>query len=245
MQKNIMLLHGWGMNRAVWQLVQEALSSDPALHVQALNLPGFGGASWHSESYELHEVSDRLAEQIPNNSVLVAWSMAGLLAIDIATRHRDKVAKLVFVGSSPFFVQQANWSGIKPEVLEQFMLSLMSSPAKTVERFLAIQAMGSEHAKEDIKRLKSWLSEEPAPSAVALSGGLRLLNECDLRADFSALTIPMHGIFGRLDALVPVKVVESLQELNPNFCPEILPKASHAPFISHREEFVTLLKSML
>jgi pimeloyl-[acyl-carrier protein] methyl ester esterase len=245
MQKNIVLLHGWGMNRAVWQLVQDALNTEPDLCVQAINLPGFGGASWNRDSYELREVSDRLAEQLPNNSVLVAWSMAGLLAIDIATRYRDKVAKIVFVGSSPFFVQEVAWAGIKPEVLEQFMHSLLSSPAKTVERFLAIQAMGSEHSKEDIKRLKSWLSEETAPSEVALSGGLKLLKECDLRANFAALNIPIYGIFGRLDALVPVKVVESLKALNPNFCPEILPKASHAPFISHREEFLTHLKSML
>lgn len=245
MQKNIVLLHGWGMNRAVWQLVQEDLNNEPTFNVEALNLPGFGSASWDGDSYGLQVVSDTLVQQLKDNSILVAWSMAGLLAIDIATRYPSKVAKIIFVGSSPFFVQHDNWFGIKPEVLEQFMQSLMSSPAKTVERFLAIQAMGSEHAKDDIKRLKSWLAEEPAPNEVALAGGLKLLNECDLRCAFSALTIPIYGIFGRLDALVPVKVVESLQMLNPSFCPEILPKASHAPFISHREDFLIHLKSML
>ncbi len=35
MQKNIVLLHGWGMNKAVWQLVNDALQSNPDLHVRA------------------------------------------------------------------------------------------------------------------------------------------------------------------------------------------------------------------
>ncbi|QTH70490.1 pimeloyl-ACP methyl ester esterase BioH [Pseudoalteromonas xiamenensis] len=245
MQKNIVLLHGWGMNKAVWQLVNDALQSNPDLHVRALNLPGFGGANWERDSYTLTAAADELAQQLEDDSILVAWSMAGLFAIDIATRYPQKVAKIILVGSSPFFLGSAQWNGIKPDVLQQFMEALTTNPAKTVERFLAIQAMGSEHAKDDIKCLRTWLAQEASASPIALAGGLNLLKECDLRQQFAALQMPILGIFGRLDALVPVKVVDELYKLNPAFRAEILPKASHAPFISHREDFVSILKSML
>ncbi|CCQ12739.1 Biotin synthesis protein BioH [Pseudoalteromonas luteoviolacea B = ATCC 29581] len=245
MQQNIVFLHGWGMNKAVWQLVLEALSNDAALNPTALNLPGFGSHSWKYDAYELTEVSDVLAEQLPSKCVLVAWSMSGLMAMDLAKRYPEKVSKVILVGSTPHFVASKNWHGIKPEVLAQFMQALSNDPTKTVERFLAIQAMGSEHAKEDIKKLRGWLAQEPSASSVALAGGLKLLNECDLRICFQEITQPVLGIYGRLDSLVPVKVVDELSHLRPGFQTEIIAKASHAPFISHRDEFVSILKSML
>ena len=79
------------------------------------------------------------------------------------------------------------------------------------------------------------------PSSVALQGGLDLLATLDLRQEFAALTQPVFAILGRLDSLVPVAIAPLLQSLRPELYVEILQKASHAPFISHQQEFVSLL----
>ncbi|MFC3034834.1 pimeloyl-ACP methyl ester esterase BioH [Pseudoalteromonas fenneropenaei] len=245
MQSNLVLLHGWGMNKAVWQLVQQDLQSAGYNQVLALDLPGFGNAPWLQAEYDLTTAVTELAAHIPEQSTLVAWSMAGLFALHLAQAYPNKVRKIILVGSSPYFLESPQWPGIKALVLAQFQAALLQDTGKTIERFLAIQAMGSEHAKQDIKRLREWLATSPTPNTVALAGGLTLLADCDLRALFCALPIPIYGIFGRLDSLVPERAVAAMQQLNPAFRAEILPKASHAPFISHREEFVSILKSML
>jgi pimeloyl-[acyl-carrier protein] methyl ester esterase len=79
------------------------------------------------------------------------------------------------------------------------------------------------------------------PSAMALQGGLQLLQQLDLRQEFAALRQPVFAILGRLDSLVPVAIAPLLQNLRPATQIELLQKASHAPFISHQQEFISLL----
>ncbi|MCO7191138.1 MULTISPECIES: pimeloyl-ACP methyl ester esterase BioH [unclassified Pseudoalteromonas] len=245
MQSEIVLLHGWGMNKQVWQLSAEQLQQAQALPVRAVNLPGFGGAAFPEHISTLDEVADDIAAQLNNNSVLVGWSLGGLVALNLAHRYPEKVAKLVLVASNPCFVEQPDWPGIKPKVLAGFKQALADDSAKTIERFLAIQAMGSEHARDDIKQLRQLLGQLPAPNSNALSLGLDALQSCDYRTEFGALSQPVFGLFGRLDALVPSDAIERMAALNPQFKAFTFSKASHAPFISHKDEFVTHLKSIL
>ncbi|WP_105166900.1 pimeloyl-ACP methyl ester esterase BioH [Pseudoalteromonas sp. T1lg23B] len=245
MQNTLVFLHGWGMSKAVWQVCAEELSTHYDGDIQCLNLPGFGGADIPEGEYTLASVASILAEQIKPNSVLVAWSLGGLVALYLAQHFPEKVSKLVMLASTPYFVESVNWAGIKEHVLDDFKLQLSHDSAKTIERFLAIQAMGSEHAKEDIKQLRALLKQQPKANEMALSAGLDLLKSQDLRQTFSQLQQPIYGFFGRLDALVPKSACNKMALLNPNFEYEIVAKASHAPFISHRAEFISYLKSIL
>ncbi|MBD1582005.1 pimeloyl-ACP methyl ester esterase BioH [Pseudoalteromonas sp. S16_S37] len=245
MQGELVFLHGWGMNKAVWQLCIEELKESYEGPIKCLNLPGFGGADVPNGEYTLASAAKLLDEQISDNSTIVAWSLGGLFALYLAQHYPKKISKIVLVASSPCFVETQNWEGINEQVLNDFSEQLQKNTTKTIERFLAIQAMGSEHAKEDIKVLRALLKAQPEANENALSVGLELLKSQDLRTIFSRLSLPIYGIFGRLDALVPRQVPARLPDLNPAFSYEIISKASHAPFISHRQEFLSYLKSIL
>ncbi|KZN31867.1 hypothetical protein N480_01645 [Pseudoalteromonas luteoviolacea S2607] len=245
MQNEVVLLHGWGMNKQVWQLIEAELAVKLKRPVRALNLPGFGGESLPEAQYDLDSLIDSLDKLIQPNSVVIGWSLGGLVATKLAAKRPEKVSNLVLVSSNVQFCESGMWPGIKPDVLAQFKVQLAKNSRKTIERFLAIQAMGSEHAKADIKQIKTLLLQAPEPSDIALSAGLDILQNADLRDEFSSITCPIAGVFGRLDALVPIQVVDEMSKLNGEFNYKILPKASHAPFISHRQEFITYLKSVL
>lgn len=245
MQKEIVLLHGWGMNRQVWQLLEQELQGAIDGQVKSLDLPGFGHAQMPEKPYSLSSAAALIAEQLADNTTLVGWSLGGLVALHIAKHYPQKVNKVVFIASTPFFAESNNWSGIKVEVLENFKAQLLDNSAKTIERFLAIQAMGSEHAKQDVKQLRAWLLEAPEANSEALSAGLDILLNDDYREVFSTLEQPIYGLFGKLDSLVPRRSIAKMKALNSNFQVEILPKASHAPFISHRTESLNFLKSVL
>ncbi len=244
MQNEMVLLHGWGMNQGGWQVILIGREFSCEGTIRCLDLPGFGEAQSVPNTYNLHEAAKMLSEQLHNDSILVGWSLGGLFSLYIAAHWPEKVSKVILVASSPFFAQADNWAGIKPEVLDAFKEQLITQTDKTIERFLAIQAMGSESARDDIKALKRLLKQYPAPQERALSAGLDILQQEDLRQLFSKITLPIRGIFGRLDALVPYRAIKDMQALQPNFEYEVIDKASHAPFISHKTEFISALKSM-
>jgi pimeloyl-[acyl-carrier protein] methyl ester esterase len=56
---------------------------------------------------------------------------------------------------------------------------------------------------------------------------------------------PFLRLYGKLDGLVPKQVIPLIDDLVPNSDCHIFAQASHAPFISHQEEFLLIVKSWL
>jgi pimeloyl-[acyl-carrier protein] methyl ester esterase len=235
----LVLVHGWGLNHAVWQQILPQLAEH--FVVLTPDLPGFGLATHYPEPYTLADVAAMVATQIPAGSLVLGWSLGGLVATQIALDCPDKVKALALVASSPCFVAGDDWPGMAPEVLSQFAAALAKDVALTIDRFLAIQALGSETARQEIKLLKQALLSLPLPQPVALAGGLTILATDDLRSRLTELCMPVAGCYGRLDSLVPAAMLTKLQALLPQSEFTVLPKASHAPFISHPLEFSSWL----
>lgn len=246
----LVLLHGWGVNQGVWQSVAQQLERQPEdqpedkVQVLTPDLPGFGLCREYPQPYQLDAVVDILAAQIPAQSYVCGWSLGGLLAIALAHRYPQKVKQLGLIAASPCFMAQHNWPGMAEAIMQQFARSLSENLPLTIERFLAIQAMGSSTARADIKVLKQAIMAYPMADANAVEGALQLL-KADLRTEFAALSQPVSGFFGRLDSLVPVKVTDLLQQLQPQGRFSIAAHASHAPFISHQDEFMHWLRQWL
>ncbi|MFR9718800.1 pimeloyl-ACP methyl ester esterase BioH [Aeromonas diversa] len=241
---HLVLLHGWGMNGAVWHGVTPELSRHFRLHI--VDLPGFGGSPLPGDTkYSLEWLAEEVVKVIPEHASLLGWSLGGLVASQIALTHPQRVRQLITVASSPCFLAQDEWPGIAPKVLDNFQLMLKGDFGQTIERFLAIQAMGSEHARDDIRQLRHWLSERPQPSPVALAEGLRLLAEVDLRDAMHGWLGPWLRLYGRLDSLVPRSVAPLLDARFPHSISFVFEKASHAPFISHPQEFVYHLQKLI
>lgn len=236
----LVLLHGWGLNQGVWSEVLPSLAVD--FEVLTPDLPGFGKSTAFPSDYKLSTVIAQLAEQLPEQSYVYGWSLGGLLAIALAAAYPNKVKQLGLIAATPRFLAGADWPGMRAEVMQQFSTALSQDLSQTIQRFLAIQAMGSEHAKQDVQKLKQSIAAYPAPQPQAVGLALNLLAETDLCHAFESLRQPVVGCFGRLDSLVPVAVVSLLQQLQPEAQFNILPKASHAPFISHPIEFYHWLK---
>jgi pimeloyl-[acyl-carrier protein] methyl ester esterase len=241
---DLVLLHGWGLNSAVWQEIVPTLSAKYSLHL--VDLPGFGfSQNTLIDSADLSLWSETVLAELPAQFNLLGWSMGGLIALRMALDHPSRIQRLVLTGSTPCFLQQIDWPGIRSDVLSGFNRALQKDAGKTIERFLAIQSMGSESVKEDVKRLKLWLQQRPDPSPIALQAGLQLLETIDLRAELSVLRCPVLGLYGRLDSLVPVAVVPEMAVLFPDLRSVIFAQAAHTPFLSHPQLFIEALESFL
>lgn len=61
-------------------------------------------------------------------------------------------------------------AGIKPDVLSNFQRQLSEDYQRTVERFLALQTMGTESARKDARLLKQTVLSLPMPDVEVLNG---------------------------------------------------------------------------
>ncbi|PMH46100.1 pimeloyl-[acyl-carrier protein] methyl ester esterase [Vibrio sp. 10N.286.49.B3] len=244
----MVLLHGWGMNGAVWQQTVASLAKHYCVHV--VDLPGYGHSAQahdetlHSESDSeqvLLTLADQVLEHAPEQAIWVGWSLGGLVATHIALHHPQRVSQLVTVASSPCFAAQKGWRGIQPQVLSAFTEQLMDNFQLTVERFMALQAMGSPSARQDVKQLKEAVLSRPLPNQNALLQGLGLLANIDLRAQLNQLSMPLLRCYGRLDGLVPVKVATTLSQWHESSDTHIFHDSSHAPFMTQADDFCQLL----
>lgn len=236
-------LHGWGLSGVVWQ---ETLAQLPG---QALDLPGYGGAAPLSPQGQPHDVAavaDALAQRIAQPSAVVGWSMGGMVALALAARHPDKVAKLVLVATTPAFVARDDWPhALTPEVLQGFAQSLQGDYRATLQRFLSLQARGGEAAREVTTRLRERLRAQIEPSAAVLAAGLELLRSVDLREEVARVSCPSLVVHGAHDTLCLPQAGVWLAEHLPNARLALHEHAAHAPFLSHPEWFVATLKTFL
>ncbi|SAF69866.1 pimeloyl-ACP methyl ester esterase BioH [Enterobacter kobei] len=235
---HLVLLHGWGLNAEVWHCINEELASQFTLHL--VDLPGYGRSHGYG-AMTLEEMAQEVLNAAPQHAIWLGWSLGGLVASQIALSWPERVNALVTVASSPCFSAQETWPGIKPDVLAGFQQQLSDDFQRTVERFLALQTMGTETARQDARALKQVVLSLPMPDVEVLNGGLEILKTVDLREPLAALTMPHLRIYGYLDGLVPRKVVPLLDSLWPDSESQVIAKAAHAPFISHPTEFCSEL----
>lgn len=244
---NIVLLHGWGMNQGIWAGFSEQLATQTGAKVSCLDLPGFGTEHDTALSpYNIETMAQHIYQHLPNNCILVGWSLGGLVAQYIVSHFSGKVCAHIQICSSPKFAANEKWPGIQPEVLLMFSKQLQTNHAGLLKRFLAIQCMGLHNAKQRVREMMTMLEAFPLSSTQALSDSLSVLNTADLRQSMNLSTaLPCLYIFGRLDSLVPLAAISDIQALAPSAQIEIIQKASHAPFISHPSETLTLITSFI
>ncbi|WP_346348109.1 pimeloyl-ACP methyl ester esterase BioH [Shewanella abyssi] len=238
---DVVMLHGWGVNSAVFTALPDLL---PQYRFHFVDLPGFGESDVIAG--DINDWVASIIASVPKSAIWLGWSLGGLVATLAALNYPQHVSALCTIASSPCFMarEEQSWPGIPPNVLAQFGSQLTQDLEKTIERFLAIQAMGSQTAKGDIKQLREWVLAKPQPQFSALEQGLAMLTNVDLRTELTRIEQPWLRIWGKLDGLVPRRVIKLMPDLS-NSEDVILPKASHAPFISHTDDFVIALNSWL
>lgn len=241
---DLVMLHGWGLHGKIFDPVLSSFEEHFTVHV--IDLPGFGRSVVDNEEYNLDYVIKKVLQVAPRNAHWLGWSLGGLIAMAIAIKYPEKVNGLITVAANPRFIASDDWpAAMLPETLDNFESLLVEDYMGTLIRFLAIQTMGSKTQQQDIQYLKNitFCFGEPAPKA--LRGGLSILHHEDLRAELNKITGPWLRLYGKTDGIVPVASMEAVAELHPNSQQKVINRASHAPFISHPDEFVSICEHFL
>jgi len=235
----IVLVHGWGMNSAVWEKCTESFPD--WIQIILVDLPGHGSKSGN-EATDFNSMVQTVAAETTAPVIWVGWSLGGLVCLKLAELFPEKVLGLCLVATNPCFVKKDEWqSAIEQSVFDDFSAALKSDIDKTIKRFLALQVAGSKTTISTIKTLQKALLSRGRADSNALDLGLDILSGIDLRESLKHIDLPMQWILGSRDSLVPVSLVDSLQLISPGSDIVVLEAAAHAPFISHPEAFTESL----
>ncbi|WP_258062674.1 alpha/beta fold hydrolase [Arthrobacter sp. B0490] len=95
----IVLLHGVGLDRSMWEPLTAGLRRLRDGPVVALDLPGHGSEPALTGPVSLGELAEDVARRLPGRSHLVGFSLGALIAQHLALHRPDLVASLTSVSS--------------------------------------------------------------------------------------------------------------------------------------------------
>jgi pimeloyl-[acyl-carrier protein] methyl ester esterase len=244
----LVLIHGWAMHGGVFHALVDHLRDRHTLYL--VDLPGHGLSRDDATPLEFDAVCDAIQAQVPAAPWL-GWSLGGMFALHAAVRDPARVPALVALCSSPCFVRGSDWRfGVSPEIFHDFAQGLADDYRGTLDRFVALEAFGSDHAKDEMRDLRAELFARGEPAARVLVDGLRILETVDQRPLLPRLRVPSLWIAGRRDRLVDPRamrdaaaLIEQAGHTSASFVQ--VEHAGHAPFLTHVDEVVAHLDGFL
>lgn len=236
---DLVLIHGWAMHSGIFAPLTHLLAAHFRLHL--VDLPGHGlSREYEPGAMDPGRVAAAIAANTPP-AIWLGWSLGGLVALRAALDFPDQVQGLVEMASSPRFVRADDWPhAVSAEIFREFGAALVAGFRPAIERFLALETLGSAHAQDELRNLKAHVFEHGEPSVQALQEGLGVLEVFDARAELAKLRMPSLWLAGRRDRLVTSAAMRWAAANSPSG--QYLELASaHAPFLSEPDRIASAI----
>ena len=218
----IVLLHGWGQNIEMMDMLGRPFSDN--FRVIVLDLPGFGKTPEPSEPWSVSDYSDMLYTLLNKlkvkKPILIGHSFGGRVAICYASKH--PTSKIVLL-SSPFRPSRKK-------------ISLKSRIYKKVKKIKALKPL-AEHLK------KKWGSPDYVSASEINRGTLvKVVNE-DLTENAKMIKSPVLLIYGALDKDVPLTEAKELERIIPDAGLVTYEDAHHYAYLERLSQTLSILNN--
>lgn len=230
----LVLIHGWGLHGDFWPELVSALSKHYYCH--NVDLPGHGQSP--ACTWTLTHLSQKLGQTLPPQSIILGWSLGGIVAQHFALNYPMHVKALVLVASTPRFLQAPDWpNAAKHQAFDDMAAGLESNFETTVTDFMKLTLLSGDRPKYKWSELLKRAFKHGHPSSKALQNGLSILASGDFRFHVERIYAPTLCVSGEHDRLTPPQASEFMSQKMPKGEWLNIKGAGHAPFISHPETF--------
>ena len=241
----LVLLHGFALHGGLFTPIVDALAQRHRVHV--VDLPGHGRSA-PTATYDLSTLAATIDDALDGDEplTLLGWSLGGQVAMQWASTRPRRIRQLILVATTPSFVIRDGWPhAMTAATLARFGDELRTAYRLTLLRFLTLQVQGSDEGRRTLAQLRAHVFERGEPARDALSATLALMLRADLRPLLSHIATPALVIGGARDALVPLTATRALADALPAATHQTIEGAAHAPFLSHRREFVDSVQAFI
>ena len=221
----VILIHGLGLNRAMWQWQLPALQLQ--FQVVCYDLLGHGESPKPAGPYTMEQMVGQLDELMIDlhisRAALVGFSLGGLINRAFALAHPDKTTALVILNSA-----HARTAAQRDSIELRVRQAKESGPATTIDAAL------ERWFSEDFARREPALLEQVRQWVVANDASVypdlyRLLAEGDkgLETAISTIACPTLIVTGEEDHGNSPEMTQQMAALIPNARAEVLPGLRH------------------
>ena len=238
----LVMIHGWAMHGGVFAPLVKQLEDRCTMYV--VDLPGHGHSRESTLPLDPAACAQVIASATPA-AFWLGWSLGGLTALQATQTVPQHVLGLAMLSTTPKFVRSDDWTyGNDPALVRQLALDLETDYHATLERFLALEAMGSTDPRSELRTLRADVFSRGEPDLRVLQEGLRILEQTDLRDTLPTLPVRSSWVAGHLDRLVhPDAMRWSAAQCGGEIA--VVPHAGHAPFLTHADAVAQALHPLL
>jgi len=194
--------------------------------------------------FELAEIVSRIDELMTPDTILMGWSLGGMLALYYASLNtsNNKPKALVLLNSSACFLERNDFAeGVKRADFDDLKQVVQAQDTKALLRlFSHLLVEGSRSYKEDRRLLKQVFNSEALPAWEVLSKGLDYLEVCDFRSVLASIHQPTLFVLGEKDALINASPKSNLPNKK-NFKVIVISEMGHFPFGVFSEEVTGII----
>lgn len=227
----LVMIHGWAMHCEIFAPLTALLEKHFTCHL--VDLPGHGRSLDDHSELNLVAIANEISQRTPP-AIWCGWSLGGLVALQAAQHHA--LRGLIMLCASPRFVKAGHWlHGMATSVFTGFEHDLRKDYRGTLDRFISLEAHGSDHMREELRLLREAVFAFGEPAERVLCEGLELLENTDLIDACRDLKMPSLWIAGKRDRLVSPQAMQAASELcHGEFI--AVQGGGHAPFLTHADQ---------
>lgn len=233
----VVMLHGWGASKELYQNVIETVSEK--YRVIALDLPGFGNSSEPPEAWSVSQFAELCAKFIAalglESIILLGHSFGGRVSIKLALMDGlpFEIKKLILVDSA----------GILPKRGLGYKLRIYSY--KAAKKVLQSAPMRNLFPNAVEKMQKNRGSADYASASPIMRGCLvKAVNE-DLEPLLSKIHTETLLIWGSADDATPLSDGQKMEKLIPNAGLAVIDGAGHFSWLDAPAVFDAIIRSYL
>jgi pimeloyl-ACP methyl ester carboxylesterase len=241
---SILFLHGLGGSWRDWSANLPAFASD--YRVMAMDFPGFGESDKPEVQYSIEWLADVvetfLQEQEIDRVNLVGHSMGAVVALDVASRPKSRVDKLVItdavgIGDKSEFLAYAMSKKIMgPDTGWEFVDSFLKDQFRAMADDL-IEKQKPQTARDLFESLKMPITGHPLLPMTPEVQMIASIFDFDIRPKLASIRQPTLILWGAKDPVAPPQDASFLRTRIHSSTLVLFPDSGHSPMIEHPSLF--------
>jgi sigma-B regulation protein RsbQ len=242
----VMLANGFGCDQNMWRLVAPALAED--FRVVLFDHVGSGKSDisfWDPERYQaldgyVDDILQILHELDLQDVIFVGHSVSAMMGVLAAIRQPSRFSKLILVGPSPRYIDDAEYRGGFSETDIDELLDSLDSNYLGWSAAMAPVIMGNPDRPELGEELGNSFCRTDPQAARAFA---RTTFLSDNRSDLARVTTPTLILQCSTDVIAPPEVGEYVRARIPGSTLVTLTATGHCPHLSAPDATIAAIRS--